>query len=385
MILVRNGNVAQAAAFPATHHPGLRSAPAGGRSLDRSPHDGREDRWRSGRAPCRAGRPQSVESTGEWVPAGPGAHSPRPAPADPRWHLPPPSPQTSPPSPRPPNAGRSRRRARRAPGAPRRAKRPPAATVAADRAPPRLQGEQRELHRYDHACGLAHHDGVDIATGAAPRLPVRPGVDAPSAPANVGDTATGWPPTLAGRPHHLPIDCGWTQPMDNAGFPERVQDGGRRGQLGIFGDNRGRMLDTHAVARALTNAEFTPAQADAITDAVRQAAEHGDQVTSDQFKTGLAELRTEMAGQRAELTGQIAELAGQIAEQRAEVGEVRTEIANLDTRLSTQIGALDTRLSTQIAGVRTEIASLETRLIRWMVGTVLAAVGLTFGILRFLG
>ena len=150
------------------------------------------------------------------------------------------------------------------------------------------------------------------------------------------------------------------------------------------------MLDTHAVARSLTDAEFTPAQADAITDAVRQAAEPGDQVTSDQFKTGLAELRTEMAGQRAELTGQIGELAGQIAEQRADVAEVRTEIANLDTRLSTQIAALDTRLSTQIAdlrteqrrdiaGVHTEIAGLETRLIRWMVGTVLATGGLTFG------
>ena len=46
--------------------------------------------------------------------------------------------------------------------------------------------------------------------------------------------------------------------------------------VGIFGDNRRRMLDTHAVARSLTDAEFTPAQADAITDAVRQAAEHGD-------------------------------------------------------------------------------------------------------------
>lgn len=102
------------------------------------------------------------------------------------------------------------------------------------------------------------------------------------------------------------------------------------------------MLDTHAVARSLTDAEFTPAQADAITNAVRLAAEHGDHVTSDQFKAGLAEVRTEIA-------------------------------------------ALDTRLSTQIAGVRTEIANLETRLIRWMVGTVLATAGLTFGILRFLG
>ena len=102
------------------------------------------------------------------------------------------------------------------------------------------------------------------------------------------------------------------------------------------------MLDTHAVARSLTDAEFTPAQADAITNAVRLAAEHGDHVTSDQFKAGLAEVRTEIA-------------------------------------------ALDTRLSTQLAGVRTEIANLETRLIRWMVGTVLATAGLPFGILRFLG
>ena len=90
------------------------------------------------------------------------------------------------------------------------------------------------------------------------------------------------------------------------------------------------MLDTPAVARALTEADFTPTQADAITEAVRLAAEHGDHVTQDQFKAGIA--------------------------------EVRTEIAGLDTRLSTQIATLDTRLSTQISEVRTEIATVETRL-----------------------
>ena len=102
------------------------------------------------------------------------------------------------------------------------------------------------------------------------------------------------------------------------------------------------MLDTHAVARSLTDAKFTPAQADAITSAVRLAAKHSDHVTPDQFKAGLADVRTE-------------------------------------------ITALDTRLSTQIAGVRTEIANIEIRLIRWMVGTVLATGGLTFAILRFFG
>ena len=85
---------------------------------------------------------------------------------------------------------------------------------------------------------------------------------------------------------------------------------------------------THAVARSLTDAEFTPAQADAITNAVRLPAKHGDHVTPDQFTAGLAEVRTEIA-------------------------EVRTEIANLRTQQRTDI-----------AGVRTEIANLETRLIR---------------------
>ncbi len=119
------------------------------------------------------------------------------------------------------------------------------------------------------------------------------------------------------------------------------------------------MLDTHAVARSLTAADFTPAQADALTDALREFTERGDHVTPDQFKVGLAEVRTEIANLDTRLSAQI--------------GNVRTEVANLDTRLSTQI-----------AGVRTEIASLETRLIRWMVGTVLATAALTFGILRFL-
>ena len=127
------------------------------------------------------------------------------------------------------------------------------------------------------------------------------------------------------------------------------------------------MFDTHAVARSLTDADFTPAQADAITNAVRLAAEQGDNVTSDQFKAGLAEVRSEIA-------------------------EVRTEIASLDTRLSTQIAEAraeqrtqTAEVRTEIAEVRTEIASLETRLIRWTVGTVIATATLTVAILRLLG
>lgn len=88
---------------------------------------------------------------------------------------------------------------------------------------------------------------------------------------------------------------------------------------GGTGDNAG-MLDTHAVARSLTEAEFTPAQADALTNAIRLAAEHGDQVTTDRFEAGLARLGGDL---------------------------------------------------------RVEMAAVETRLVRWLVGVVLGAAGVT--------
>ena len=50
------------------------------------------------------------------------------------------------------------------------------------------------------------------------------------------------------------------------------------------------MLDTHAVARSLTAADFTPAQADALTDALRLVVEQGDHVTLTWRMLGIAGL-----------------------------------------------------------------------------------------------
>ena len=131
------------------------------------------------------------------------------------------------------------------------------------------------------------------------------------------------------------------------------------------------MFDTLAVAQQLAAGGVARDQAEVIAKAIHDGLEQGDHATSDQFRAGLAEVRTEIANLDTRLSTQIAELR---AEQRTEIAGVRTEIAALDTRLSTQIG-----------DVRTEIASLETRLIRWMVGTVIATATLTVGILRLMG
>lgn len=75
--------------------------------------------------------------------------------------------------------------------------------------------------------------------------------------------------------------------------------------------------------------DFTPAQADAVANAVRLAAGHGDHVTRDRFKAGLAGLRAEIAGVRGDL--------------------------------------------------RAELAAVETRLVRWVAGAALAALAAGIG------
>ena len=77
------------------------------------------------------------------------------------------------------------------------------------------------------------------------------------------------------------------------------------------------MFDTLAVARRLTDAGIDRDHADALADAIREAAEHGDHVTPELL--------------------------------------------------------------------RAELSALETRLIKWMVGTVITAVGATVAILRLIG
>ena len=54
------------------------------------------------------------------------------------------------------------------------------------------------------------------------------------------------------------------------------------------------MLRTHAIARRLTDSGLPTKQVDAITDALREAAEHGDHVTPEGFRAELASLEARL-------------------------------------------------------------------------------------------
>ena len=55
-----------------------------------------------------------------------------------------------------------------------------------------------------------------------------------------------------------------------------------------------RLFDSLTVTRRLTEAGTNRDQADALADAIRQAAEHGDHVTSETLRTELATLRADL-------------------------------------------------------------------------------------------
>ncbi len=65
-------------------------------------------------------------------------------------------------------------------------------------------------------------------------------------------------------------------------------------------------LDTLAIARTLTDAGADPKLADAITAAVREAADHGDHVTPDQLGKLEAQINTRIADAETRLTWRFA-------------------------------------------------------------------------------
>ena len=143
------------------------------------------------------------------------------------------------------------------------------------------------------------------------------------------------------------------------------------------------VFDTHEIARSLTAADLTDAQADAITAAVRRAVEHDAAAAVDvdalATKADVAALEERMAhfATKEDLR---AELAG-LEERMAHFEERMTHFATKE-----DVAALEERM-----GIKTtaELAGLEARLAWRLVGAGVAIAGIQaaalFALLRMVG
>jgi hypothetical protein len=107
------------------------------------------------------------------------------------------------------------------------------------------------------------------------------------------------------------------------------------------------------------------------------------------------ELVAEIGSVRSELGAEIgsvrSELGAQIGSARSELG---AEIGSARSELGAEIGSLRTHMASEFGSVRAEIGSLkvdltekigllENRLVRWIIGIIIAAAGLAFTIGRY--
>ncbi|MCY4027906.1 MAG: hypothetical protein OXH75_16540 [Acidobacteria bacterium] len=80
------------------------------------------------------------------------------------------------------------------------------------------------------------------------------------------------------------------------------------------------MFDTLAIAQQLAAGGVARDQAEVIAKAIHDGVEQGDHVTSDQFKAGLAEVRTEITALDARLAAMETRLTWRIIGGVAAVG-----------------------------------------------------------------
>ena len=145
------------------------------------------------------------------------------------------------------------------------------------------------------------------------------------------------------------------------------------------------MLDTHEIARELTAAGIAPAHADAITNAVRRAAEHDAAgidvnvlatkadliplVTKDELKAALAPLVT-----KDELKVALAPFVTK--------DELKAALAPLVTKDELKAALAPFVTKDELSA---SLAALELRLVKWMIGVVFAGAGLVIAALRLMG
>ena len=137
-------------------------------------------------------------------------------------------------------------------------------------------------------------------------------------------------------------------------------------------------FDTHRIVKQLQSAGFTEEQAEAVTSVVQASAVH------DLSHCATREQLAAVAGQVTALAGQVSALDGKVSALDGRVSTLDDKVSVIDSKLS----ALDGKVSTLEERIERRGAESDSRMMRWVVGTGVAAVlsigGIVVGAVAFL-
>ena len=156
------------------------------------------------------------------------------------------------------------------------------------------------------------------------------------------------------------------------------------------------MLNTLTIAQSLSKSGFKREQAEAIANVVADAAkkERGDLATKDFVRNQInvvrgeiSDLRGDMNTLQGDINAKISDLRGdmhtlhgdtnaKISDLRGDMhtlhGDTSAKISDLRGEMHTLHGDTSAKISDLRGEMNSEISRLETRLIRWVVGTGIA-------------
>ena len=144
-------------------------------------------------------------------------------------------------------------------------------------------------------------------------------------------------------------------------------------------------FDTHRIVKQLQSAGFTEEQAEAVTSVVQASAVH------DLSHFATREQLAAVAGQVTALAGQVSALDGKVSALDGKVSALDGRVSTLDDKVSvidSKLSALDGKVSTLEERIERRGAESDSRMMRWVVGTGVAAVlsigGIVVGAVAFL-
>ena len=136
-------------------------------------------------------------------------------------------------------------------------------------------------------------------------------------------------------------------------------------------------FDTHRFVKRLTGAGMNERQAEVLADE-QVALLNANLATKAELADVEANLAARIAQVEASLEARIAQVEASLEARIAQVeANLRSEIAQVEASLEARIAQVE-------ANLRSEIAQVEARLLRWMVGALIAQAGLIVGLLRLL-